>query len=738
MMASPSPKNEHQFGITAALSLSEPSDIDLTRNQDLEKFLAQAGLRESQEEAILRERALGQLDKIMKLWVRKVCANKGYKGQLLELANAKIFTFGSYRLGVHSPGADIDTLCIGPCYATREEDFFIVLHSMLWAMQEVTELHAVPDTHVPVLKFKFDGISIDLLYARLATWVIPENLDISQDSILCSMDEQSVRSLNGCRVADQILQLVPDVETLRTTLRCIRLWARRRGVYSNVTGFLGGISWALLVARICQLYPKAVPSMLVSRFFRVYTQWKWPNPVMLCKIDTGTLHLAVWDARKNPKDRTHVMPIITPSYPCMNSSYNVSLSTRKVLMEQFEFGNGVCQARHLRGTFPHVVSSPDYSRVFSLLCCSNLFVVLQAVELRHADWSLLFQDYPFFSAYKNYLQIDVMAFCEDDLRTWKGWVESRLRWLTLQIERNTSGIVQCHLHPFSYVDFSKSVHHTAFFMGLSCSQERKEFDLHEPVEEFKIFVSSAFRQKPGMEICVSHVRRKQIPIFVFQEGDQSSRPQRCAIKASNSSKFEGCKKEEEGSLLSGQMFNVSQQSVYTLHKRHKVGTSSRDGVSSSHAVSQEIIDNFEAGEIRKSSEREVQGCLLASNHQLKDETTGSKMQDRESRMVLTASRKHNMNVSSGNWLERESRSKALGFVRPVISQAIIGTPLGQATNGQSSCGSGVSVIAVKGHYLESGSHSHDVQMCTDPGRNEFRGYFLGGKTSGRDWKHLTR
>jgi len=388
-----------QYGVTKPISTAGPTEADLQRTVELEQFLVNAGLYESKEEAAKREEVLRRIKEIVKDWVKQLTRVKGYTDQMVEAANAVIFTFGSYRLGVHGPGADIDTLCVGPSYVNREEDFFFGLHNILAEMEEVTELQPVSDAHVPVMKLKFDGVSIDLLYASISLLVVPEDLDISNLSVLNNVDEPTVRSLNGCRVADQILKLVPNVEHFRTTLRCLKFWAKRRGVYSNVTGFLGGVNWALLVARVCQLYPNAIPSMLVPRFFRVYTLWRWPNPVMLCAIEEDELGFSVWDPRKNPKDRTHQMPIITPAYPCMNSSYNVSVSTLRVMMEQFEFGKKICEE----------------------------------IELNKAQWSALFEPYFFFESYKNYLQVDISAADADDLLAWKGWVESRLRQLTLMV-----------------------------------------------------------------------------------------------------------------------------------------------------------------------------------------------------------------------------------------------------------------------------------------------------------------
>lgn len=172
------------------------------------------------------EIVLGKLNLILKEFVKNVARRKGLPEALIKEASGKLFTFGSYRLGVHSSGADIDTLCVAPQHVERS-DFFTSFYQMLQDNPEVTSLTQVPDAYVPVMKFEFDGIPIDLVFARIAMTTIPENLNLLDHNILKTLDEKCVVSLNGSRTTDEILRLVPNIETFHMALRTIKLWAKR-------------------------------------------------------------------------------------------------------------------------------------------------------------------------------------------------------------------------------------------------------------------------------------------------------------------------------------------------------------------------------------------------------------------------------------------------------------------------------------------------------------------------------
>ena len=97
---------------------------------------------------------------------------------------------------MHGPGADVDTLCVVPKHVQRE-DFFGIFETMLRAREEVTEVASVPEAFVPVIKVKFQGISIDFLFGRLALARIEDNLTLQDSNLLKNLDERDVRSLGG-------------------------------------------------------------------------------------------------------------------------------------------------------------------------------------------------------------------------------------------------------------------------------------------------------------------------------------------------------------------------------------------------------------------------------------------------------------------------------------------------------------------------------------------------------------
>jgi len=87
----------------------------------------------------IRELVLGRVAILVKKFVHKVMVIRGHSDTAARNAGGKIFTFGSYRLGVHGPGSDIDTLCVVPKHVERE-DFFTYFEPMLKEFDGATDV----------------------------------------------------------------------------------------------------------------------------------------------------------------------------------------------------------------------------------------------------------------------------------------------------------------------------------------------------------------------------------------------------------------------------------------------------------------------------------------------------------------------------------------------------------------------------------------------------------------------
>lgn len=243
---------------------------------------------------------LSSLQNITEAFVRHVSKAQGLSDSVANSAGGKIFTYGSFRLGVFGPGSDIDTLIVVPMHISRDE-YFQYYPDLLRKMAPegaITDLTTVVDAFVPIIKFEYSGISIDLIFTRLAHMPqVPRDQTLLNPDVLKGLTEVELRCINGTRVTDEIMELVPQKTIFRTALRGIKLWAQRRAIYANIMGFPGGVAWAMLVARVCQLYPKATSSIVILKFFNLIGRWEWPMPVLLKPIENGPLNVRVW----NPK-----------------------------------------------------------------------------------------------------------------------------------------------------------------------------------------------------------------------------------------------------------------------------------------------------------------------------------------------------------------------------------------------------------------------------------------------------
>ncbi|ULU13455.1 hypothetical protein L3Y34_016158 [Caenorhabditis briggsae] len=366
----------------------------------------------------------------------------------------RLMAFGSYRLGVHGPGADIDCLVLAPRHVKRS-DFFQSFKDVLAKDPLCKNLQSVEQAYVPIMTMKYDEIEIDLLFCSLDLPEVPEDLNISDDSLLKNLDQESVRSLNGAKGTEMILKLVPNQETFALTLRAVKIWAKNHGIYSNAMGYLGGISWALLVARVCQLYPNAAPAKLIQKFFFVFSSWIWPSPILLKHLNqpSGTqMDNLVW----SPRTDRSVMPILTPTFP-------------------------------------------SRSKIQLIMC--------QKARLKNAKWEDLFEPTNFFTGYKHFVAVTL----ETEDAKFQGFFESKIRQL-VQILESDPLIAIAHINPRS---FKKSK--STWFIGMDFIEQANNLDLTRDIERFKYNINqqaSKLKSIGSGVVDASYVKRSGLIKFV--------------------------------------------------------------------------------------------------------------------------------------------------------------------------------------------------------------------------------
>lgn len=304
-------------------------------------------------------------------------------------------------------------------------DFFTSWYKKLEGLAEgehpdVVELHMVPSAFVPVIKCIYKGVELDLLFCSLAQETVSNHENYGDVNIIASIQEKCVVSLNGTRVTDDIMHLIPNIPNFQQTLRCIKAWAKKRGIYSNVLGYPGGVAWAIVTARTCQFFPNACPAVLVEKFFWFCEKWDWDkfggarNAIKLRKEqnlairdDIRQFHEQVEDE----PDKINWMPIITPTYPDTNTTFNVFESTIWVIRKEFTRGRKITEA-------------------------------IRAGDKNYAD---LLEPKCFFSkrsdpSYKTFIEVVAQAGDEMSLLVFKGVVQSSIRKFIDKVMAHRDGL----------------------------------------------------------------------------------------------------------------------------------------------------------------------------------------------------------------------------------------------------------------------------------------------------------
>jgi len=200
------------------------------------------------------------------------------------------------------------------------------------------------------------------------------------------------------------------------------------------------------------------------------------------------------------------MPIITPTFPAKNTTYNVRETTKRIIIKEFELAK----------------------RLTSIISFDNK-------SGKGITWRDLFNDIDFFSYYSVYLEIDILSTNEEDFKIWHGFVESKLRNLIKLLEE----VIQIRIHPFP-MEFRltdmKFKFSSSYFFGIEfvdpntirtdtsrIKDNIKNINLREIVLKFCQEINESIRNPETMNVRITLKKIHELPPDIFKKSRKTNK-----------------------------------------------------------------------------------------------------------------------------------------------------------------------------------------------------------------------
>jgi poly(A) polymerase len=344
---------------------------------------------------------------------------------------ASLHLLGSARLGVETFQSDLDVVCLISNYISGEA-FLASVGQRLEGLCEIIQL--VINAKVPVLRLKLEGISVDLLVAQFEAELgteIEGNIQNIQSRI------QHQKSIIGCWEADLIVDLISQhlsLDDFRLFLRAIRAWAKKRCIYGNSWGFLGGFSFTLLAAWSCVNRKELSWSShnnvegLINTFFQLLNQHDWNQIITL--TDVGKNYEV-----QHPRDW---LPIVTSIEPCQNTARNITRSTAKILKDEFARGAAITEK----------------------------------ILIGQANWEVLFEPINLQQESEIFLNITVTSSNQETLAKSCNLLEGYITGLVIQLEQ-----LDIFVRPWTRINKKENTAHLVLGLNLPITCEHKTIEM---------------------------------------------------------------------------------------------------------------------------------------------------------------------------------------------------------------------------------------------------------------------